>query len=83
MNKNIVLAIASVSVIGFAILQATIAEEKPEKQAEQIKSVAWYVANIKEARKQNEECFKNAGLQSSDNCQNSLHALQISFKGGN
>lgn len=80
MKKSIVLAIAAVSVLGFTFFQATIAGEK---ETEQVKTVAWYVANIKEARKQNQECYNNTSLQSTPNCQNSLHALQISFKGGN
>jgi hypothetical protein len=80
MKKNIVLALAAVSVLGFSVFQATVASEK---DGEQVKSVAWYVANIPEARKQNQECYNNPGLKTSANCENSLHALQISFKGGN
>ena len=45
-------------------------------------SVAWYVANAKEARDQNKECHDNPSIQSTPNCVNSLHALQISFAGG-
>ena len=47
------------------------------------KSLAWYTANIKEARAQNQICHDNPELQSSENCENALHALQITFKGGN
>ncbi len=52
-------------------------------EGEDVKTVAWYVANIQHARTQNQTCHDNPGLQSSTNCVNSLHALEITFKGGN
>lgn len=48
-----------------------------------VKSVAWYVANIKDARLQNQICYDTPSLQSTPTCVNALHALEISFKGGN
>jgi invasion protein IalB len=46
------------------------------------RSVAWFVANSKEARAQNQACHDDPGIQSAQNCINSLHALQIAFVGG-
>jgi hypothetical protein len=47
--------------------------------AEDSKSVAWYVANIKDAKTKVQECHDNPGLQSSPDCGNARHALEISF----
>lgn len=47
------------------------------------KSVAWFVANIKEAHNQNRVCHNDQSIQNSANCVNSLRALEMSFKGGN
>ena len=55
-----------------------------EVKAEEVKSVAWYTANPKEARAKNKECYgdsKAVDIQSSPNCVNSLQALKISFAG--
>lgn len=81
MNKSILYAVAAAPVLAFVLYQQ--APVAAEQQVEQAKSVAWYVANIREARKQNEVCFKDQALQTTEPCQNALHALQISFKGGN
>jgi hypothetical protein len=54
-----------------------------DASSEDVKTVAWYVANIKEARNQNQACHDNPNLQETANCVNSLHALEISFKGNN
>lgn len=51
-------------------------------KSEEIKTVAWYVANIKEARAKNKECYGDADakeLQLTPNCVNSLQALKMSF----
>jgi hypothetical protein len=60
-----------------------ISAEESKQSSEASKSIAWYVANVKEARTKNQECHDNPGIQSSTDCENALHALQISFKGGN
>lgn len=47
------------------------------------KSVAWYVANIKAAQAKNNECRQDinaSALQSTPDCINALHAIEISFK---
>ncbi|NOT13291.1 MAG: EexN family lipoprotein [Methylococcaceae bacterium] len=55
------------------------AKKELNNKAEQ--TVAWYVANTKEAQEQNQECHDNPSIQSTPNCVNSLHALQIIFAG--
>ncbi|MCF6202926.1 MAG: hypothetical protein L3J59_04530 [Methylococcaceae bacterium] len=45
------------------------------------KSIAWYTANVKEARSKNKECFENKELQSTEDCENSLHALKLVYVG--
>ncbi len=79
MKRNALIAIAITLVLGITAFKATNAgESKSEK-----KTVAWYVANVQAAKAQNQECHDNPSLQSTPNCVNSLHALEISFKGGN
>lgn len=50
-------------------------------QGTQTKSIAWFTANVKEAREQNKVCFDTPSLQTSANCKNSLHALKIIYVG--
>lgn len=81
MKKNsIILLIASLALM-LSAFKVISAEEV--KSAEQAKSIAWYVANVKEAKAKNQQCFDNPGLKATEDCENALHALQISFKGGN
>lgn len=86
MNKKVI-AMMSV-VIGLAVgaVKITVANESATpaaSSAEGIKSVGYYVANAKEARDKNRECYeKGIDMQSEPNCANSLHALQISYVGG-
>jgi hypothetical protein len=54
---------------------------KIEDGIKEEQSVAWFVANTKEARHQNKVCHSNPEIQSTPNCVNSLHALQIVFAG--
>lgn len=52
-------------------------------QPDEVKSVAWYVSNIKTAQAKNNECRRDANaveLQSTPDCINALHAIEISFK---
>jgi hypothetical protein len=85
MKKNIlltwVLAMAIFSVAAFKATGAEITQSNVSNKDE--KSVAWFVANAKDARDQNKQCHDNPSIQSTPNCVNSLHALQISFAGGN
>lgn len=81
MKKTIVLVSASALVLVLGAFRVLNAQET--QTGNDAKSVAWYVANIKEARAKNQQCHDNPGLQSSEDCANALHALNISFKGGN
>jgi len=88
MKKNIWIALSVALIFSLTAFKVTTAsEDKQDAQAKQesenAKSVAWYVANIKSAKTQNQACYDNPGLQASPNCANALHALQIAFKGGN
>ncbi|MGD0959423.1 MAG: EexN family lipoprotein [Methylomonas sp.] len=85
MNIKSIMLTGSAITLLVATIQAISAQnaENPPPKPEDTKSVAWYVANIKEARAQNQICYDNPSLKSSENCSNALHALQISFKGGN
>lgn len=79
MNKqNIILGIiiATLTATAFAVTS----EERVSKETG-VKSVAWYTANIREARQKNKQCFEIKELQSTADCKNSLHALEISYKG--
>lgn len=71
-------AVAIVLTLGVVTFQKT-----QEADASGVKSVAWYAANQQEARAQNKMCFENPSLQTTENCVNSLHALEISYKGTN
>lgn len=84
MNKNnIILIVASLTLTLSAFKVISAEENNQAEQAEPAKSIAWYVANVKEARAKNQQCFDNPAIQASEDCENALHALQISFKGGN
>jgi hypothetical protein len=61
---------------------ATFAVSNQQNSAENdVKSVAWYTANVPDARKKNKECYDNPKLQPTKNCKNSLHALKIVYVG--
>ena len=62
---------------GLMLMQSTF------NQSNEAKSVAWYTANIKAAQAKNNECHRASNateLQSSPDCINALHAIEISFK---
>lgn len=81
MQKNILLVTASAMILVLSAFKVISAEEPREE--DQAKSIAWYVAHVREARAMNQQCHDNPGMQSSLECRNALHALEISFKGGN
>lgn len=86
MKKSSILALATAMILvasAFVSLNAKEGATGEDTSKDKGKSVGWYVANIKEAKAQNKQCYENPGLQSSAECVNSLHALQISFVGGN
>lgn len=80
-KQTIILTLTSLALVLSAFKVISAEEAKPE--AEQAKTVAYYVANVKEARIKNQQCFDNPGIKATEDCENALHALQISFKGGN
>jgi len=82
-KKSSIILISAAVVLILSAFNVISAEESGQAQAENDKTVAWYVANIQEAKAKNKECFDNHIQQSSADCENALHALQISFKGGN
>lgn len=82
MNRARILILAA-AVIALGSTAALNVSNANESDNADVKTVAWYVANIKEARAQNQACHDNPSLQGSENCANALHALEITFKGGN
>ena len=81
MKKSVITSVSifAITLAGLAMFNSSVASES----SEDAKSVAWYVANIQEARQQNQACYDTPSLKSTPNCANALHALKISFKGNN
>jgi len=79
MRNNIIVVFTLAILVSIIAFKGTIAGETTDD----VKSVAWYVANLKVARIQNQQCHDNPSLLGTANCENSLHALEISFNGGN
>jgi hypothetical protein len=66
-----------VTLTGLMLMQSAMS------QSDEAKSVAWYVSNIKTAQIKNNECHRannSLELQSTPDCINALHAIEISFK---
>ncbi len=85
-NTNLLLLVAISATVYALSVSALETNKSGDAKAEEIKSVAWYVANPKEARAKNKECYgdpKAVELQSTPNCVNSLQALKMSFVGAN
>lgn len=80
-KNNLIMLVVAMDMLAVTAFQATYAEST-KTNANTEKSVAWYVANPKEAHDQNKECHDNPNIQSTPDCVNSLHALQIKFAGG-
>jgi len=79
MNKNsIILGLAIVTFAFTAIAETSNNDGNSNKET---KSIAWYTANVKEARSKNKECYDNEELQSTEDCKNSLHALELVYVG--
>ncbi len=68
----------AIATFAFTAIAETSNNEESNKEA---KSIAWYTANVKEARSKNKECFDNEELQSTEDCENSLHALRLVYVG--
>jgi hypothetical protein len=82
MKKNSLILLAAV-VLGVTLvtLKTSYAEENKLEvsQANEGKSIAWYTANIQEAKAQNQLCHNVPAIKDSEDCKNSLRALEISF----
>lgn len=77
-NLQILISAAIILTTGVVAIQKFQAEKVPEN-----KSLAWYMANPKEALAKNQECYDNPQLKTTENCVNSLHALEVMHKGPN
>jgi len=83
MNKSTI--ILALGVAATVLTLSVSALEKSSSEGikdEEVKTVAWYVANIQDAKAKNKSCFANPdnkALQATPNCVNSLQALKMSF----
>jgi hypothetical protein len=77
-NLTSLVALAIILTSGVVAMQNFREAKTPE-----IKSLAWYMANPKDALAQNKECYDNPQLKTTENCVNSLQALEITHKGPN
>ena len=76
--------LASLAAAAIILTTLVVALQKvQEAKMPEIKSVAWYMANPKEALAKNKECYDNPTLKSTENCVYSLQALEITHKGPN
>ena len=76
--------LTSLVAAGIILTTAVVAIQKFQAaKMPETKSVAWYMANPKEALAQNKECYDNPKLKSTENCAYSLQALEITHKGPN
>lgn len=77
-NLPVLVSAAVIITTAVVVLQA-----RQQAKAPEIKSMAWYMANPQDALATNKICFDNPQLKATDNCINSLHALEIMHKGPN
>ena len=83
MRKKLILSLAGLFIILGTTIKVTIANENNTDSDSKNKGLAYYVANIQEARLTNQECFdKGLNMQNVPACADSLKALQLSFVGG-
>lgn len=80
-KKSVLALIIALGMVGSVAM--AIGKNAKDNAVAESQSVAWYVANIKQAREQNKLCHDNPELQASAPCINALHALEITFKGAN
>lgn len=87
MKKTHLLIAVAISTAVFALSVSALEKGKSgEAKGDESKTVAWYVANLKEARAKNKECYgdsKAVDLQATPDCVNSLQALKMSHVGAN
>lgn len=87
MKKIRLLIIGAITLLVAVFSASALEKSKPAAEpVDEVKSVAWYVANLPDARAKNKECYSDpsaSDLQSTPNCVNSLQALKMSFTGAN
>jgi len=74
-NYKLILAVIISTITATAYAVST------DQQGIDAKSVAWYTANVKEARQKNKSCYDNSELQATQGCKNALHALELIYVG--
>lgn len=83
-NNAVLFASAIVLILStFKVISAEESQIDTKAESADAKSVAWYVANIRAAKDKNQTCHDNPQMNPSEDCNNALHALQISFNGAN
>jgi hypothetical protein len=79
-KKNIIIRTAAIALAAVTVTVAALeAKNTPVASPEANQSVAWYAANIPDAKAKNQLCHDNPEINSSQDCVNALHALEISF----
>jgi hypothetical protein len=74
----------SLVAVGIILSSGVFAMQKfHEAKMPETKSVAWYMANPKDALEKNKECYDNPKLKTTENCMYSLQALELIHKGPN
>ena len=70
-------------ILGAILLASTAAvyAVSSEQQEKEAKSLAWYTANVRAARQKNKICYDDKELQSTMDCKNALHALELVYVG--
>ena len=85
MKKHQALIATILVILGVSIFQVTTASESKVDivSADGVKSLAYYVANMKEARAVNQMCYdKGLDMKTVPDCANALQALEMSHVGG-
>lgn len=78
---NVKQIIFTLIITTFSLATFAVSIQQEEQAQKEAKSVAWYTANVREARDKNKECYDEPKLQSTEDCKNSLHALQLVYVG--
>jgi hypothetical protein len=80
MKKNNIIRIVALVLAVFTLTVAALeTKDKLVANTEDVKSVAWYAANIAAAQAKNKQCHDDASIASSQECVNALYALELSF----
>jgi hypothetical protein len=76
------LAVLATAAIVFTMV-VVVLQIRQQENVPEIKSLAWFMANPQSALETNKICYDNPQLKTTDNCINSLHALEVMHKGPN